>query len=218
MMKRRRTTPATFFFMVVILIGFAIEVVTGAWKNPAILANLGAIVPAYISAGEYQRLLTAIFLHGDGTPKGTLLHMGVNLFSLFQLGSLYELMFSTRRLVLIFLVTGIAASFTSFMRMPPFGASVGASGAIFGVMGAFIFSVWRSPRWRHDRMARNMVKQAIFWMVANILIGFTIPQIDNAAHIGGLLSGMLLGAVLPHPAPPPPPPSQVIVDVSPYEG
>jgi rhomboid protease GluP len=120
--------------------------------------------------------------------------------------------------VLIYFLTGLAASLTSFMRLGPFASSVGASGAIFGVMGAFIFSVWRSPRWRHDPVARSIVKQAIFWMIANIVIGLNIPQIDNAAHIGGLVAGMLLGAILPHPAAPPPPPAQVVVDVSPYDG
>ena len=110
-----------------------------------------------------------------------------------------------------------AASFTSFMRLAPFHSSVGASGAIFGVMGAFIFSVWRSPVWRHDRSARAIVKQCLFWMVANILIASQFPQIDNAAHIGGLVAGMLLGAVLPHATPPPPPPAQVVIDVAPYE-
>ena len=216
MRRRRRGTPATFALMVAILIGFAIEVVTGAWKNPARLSELGAIVPAYIRAGEYWRLLTAMFLHGDGTPGGTLLHMAVNLFSLFQLGSLYEIMFGTRRFLWIYFVTGIAASFTSFMRLAPFHSSVGASGAIFGVMGAFIFSVWRSPVWRHDRSARGIVKQCIFWMFANILIASQVPQIDNAAHIGGLVAGMLLGAILPHAAPPPPPPAQVVIDVAPH--
>lgn len=214
----RRSTPATHALMAAIAVGFGVEVVTGAWQNPAQLSELGAIVPAYVSAGDYWRLLTAMFLHGDGTVRGTLLHLAVNLFSLFQLGSLYELMFSTRRFLLIYFVTGIAASLTSYMRLAPFGSSVGASGAIFGVMGAFVFSVWRSPRWKHDPVARSIVKQAIFWTIANIVIGLNIPQIDNAAHIGGLVAGMVLGAVLPHAAPPPPPPGQVIVDVSPHEG
>lgn len=216
-MNRRRTTTATFVLMFAIVMGFVIEVLTGAWTDPVRLSQLGAIVPAYVVAGEYWRLLSAIFLHGDGTIRGTMLHLAVNLFSLFQLGSLYEIMFSTRRFVLIYFLTGIAASVTSFMRLPPFGSSVGASGAIFGVMGAFVFSVWRSPRWRHDRVARNIVKQCIFWMIANIVIGLNIPQIDNAAHIGGLVAGMLLGAILPQPALPPEPPAQVVIDVSPYD-
>jgi rhomboid protease GluP len=214
----RRTTPATLLLMIAILIGFAVEIANGAWRNPNQLRDLGAIVPAYIEGrGEYWRLLSAVFLHGDGTPRGTILHLAVNLFSLYQLGSLYEIMFSTRRLVLIFFLTGIAASLTSLTRLPDFGSSVGASGAIFGIMGAFILSVWRSPRWRHDPVARNIVKQCIFWTIANIVILSMIPQIDTAAHIGGLVAGALLGALLPQAAAPPTPPAQVIVDVAPHD-
>ncbi len=196
-----------------ILLGFVVEVLTGAWTNPDKLAVLGAIVKPWIDDGEVWRLLTAMFLHGDGTIGGTLLHLGVNLLALFQLGSLYELMFGTRRFLTVYFVTGLAASLTSYVHNA--GASVGASGAIFGILGAFIFSVRRSPRWRHERSARSIVKQLLFWIAANLAIGASIPQIDLAAHIGGLVAGLLLGAILPH-REPPPPPAQVVVDVRPY--
>ena len=209
----RRRTPATTLLIIAILIGFAIEVVTGAWLDQIKLAELGAIVPPYVRAGEYWRLLTAMFLHGDGTIRGDLLHLGMNLFALFQLGSLYEVMFGTRRFLVVYFVSGIAASITSYLHNV--GSSVGASGAIFGILGAFIFSVWRSPRWRHERAARGIVKQLLFWIAANLVIGATIPQIDLAAHLGGLVTGLLLGALLPHHTPPPPP-GQVVVDVMPY--
>jgi rhomboid protease GluP len=124
-------------------------------------------------------------------------------------------MFGTRRFTFIYFVAGIAASFTSMMRMPLNGSSVGASGAVFGILGAFVFSVWRSPRWRHERAARGLVMQCIFWILANIAIGLQIPQIDNAAHIGGLIAGLILGAALPHRTPPPPPTR--VIDVLPYE-
>jgi rhomboid protease GluP len=211
----RRRTPATNVIFVAILIGFAIEVLTGAWTDGERLARLGAIVPEWIRAGQYWRLLTALFLHGDGTAGGTVLHLGMNLLALYQLGSLYELMFGTRRFVLIYFTAGIAASLTSFMHIQ--GASVGASGAIFGILGAFVFSVLRSPRFRHEKAARNLVGQCVFWIVANIVIGLSAPQIDNAAHIGGLVTGLLLGYLLPHRTPPPPP-NRVTIDVMPYDG
>lgn len=209
----RRAMPATMALIVAILIGFGVEIVTGAWVDFRKLAYLGAIVPEWINDGQYWRLLSAMFLHGDGTIRGDFLHLGMNLFALYQLGSLYELMFGTRRFVLIYFVTGIAASLTSYFHN--IGASVGASGAIFGILGAFIFSVRRSPRWRDERAARSIVRQLIFWIGANLAIGAMIPQIDLAAHLGGLVSGLILGAILPH-GEPPLPPARVVVDVRPY--
>ncbi|HET8774065.1 MAG TPA: rhomboid family intramembrane serine protease [Thermoanaerobaculia bacterium] len=217
MIGRRRGTPATAALIVAILIAFGIEIVTGAWTNGAILAELGAILRYDILVEhEYWRLVSAMFLHGDGTIKGTLLHLMMNLWALFQLGTLYEIMFGTRRFLWVYFGTGIVASITSMVVTG--GPSVGASGAIFGLLGAFIFSVRRSPRWRHDRVARSVVKQCLFWAVANILVTSQIPQIDNAAHIGGLVAGLVLGFVLPQPAPPPQPPAEVVIDVRPYRG
>lgn len=218
MILRSRQTPATFFLFVAILIGFGIEVVTGAWLDGERLADLGAIVPALVfGEGEYWRLLTAMFLHGDGTVGGDALHLVMNLLALWQLGSLYELMFGTKRFLLVYFVSGLIASTASAFHLPDYGASVGASGAIFGILGAFVFSVFRSPRWRHERAARGIVNQVIFWAAANIIIGMRIPQIDMTAHIGGLVTGLLLG-FLPHRPPPPPRPGDVVVDVRPYEG
>jgi rhomboid protease GluP len=87
-------------------------------------------------------------------------------------------------------VTGIAASLTTLVRfllVHSNGASVGASGAIFGIMGALIVSIRRSPRWKNERWARSIVQQLMFWIVVNIAIGLTVPQIDMAAHAGGFL-------------------------------
>ncbi len=214
--RPRRRTPGTAFLFIAILIGFGIEIVTGAWTNDRILLRIGALYRPYIEHGEYWRLVSPMFLHGDGTIGGTLLHLAMNLWALFQLGTLYETMFGTRRFLWIYFLTGIAASLTSMFATG--GPSVGASGAIFGIMGAFVFSVRRSPVWRHNRIARSIAMQCVFWIVANIAVTSQIPKIDNAAHIGGLLAGLILGAILPHPAPPPPPPARVVVDVQPYDG
>jgi len=211
----RRGTPATMAMLGLILLGFGYEVAIGAWKDPFVLAMNGAIVPPLIwDYGQYWRLLTAMFLHGDGTPQGTLLHLFVNVMSLYNIGRLFELMFGSRRFLLIYFLAGLAASITSALHID--GSSVGASGAIFGILGALVSSILRSPRFRRDKMARSILNQCVFWMVANIAIGFSIPQIDNAAHIGGLIAGLILGALVPQRTLPPIPPAEVVVDVSPY--
>lgn len=213
----RRGTPATKYLIAAIFIGLGIQFVKGALTSPRELYYLGALVPELmVREGQWWRLVTAMFLHGNGTVPGTALHATMNLWALFQLGTIYELMFGTRRLVIIYFGAGVAASLTSFYFLPPNGWSVGASGAVFGIMGAFISSVLRSPRWQHNKGARSIANQVVFWSLANILIGSQIPQIDIAAHVGGFVVGLLLGFVLPHRVPPPPP-ADVVVDVMPYD-
>ena len=215
--RRRPPTPATKFLLMAILAGFAIEAVRGGLTDPIALAKLGAVYgPLVFEYGQYWRLLSAMFLHGNGTIPGALLHIVLNMLSLAQLGTLYEMMFGTWRLVVIYFGAGILASLTSAVVGDR--PSVGASGAVFGVVGALMASIWRTPHYRRQRMARSIVNQLIFWTVANVLIGLQIEQIDNSAHIGGLVAGALIGAILPRPAPPPPPPpAQTIIDVRPHE-
>ncbi|MFP5247798.1 MAG: rhomboid family intramembrane serine protease, partial [Thermoanaerobaculia bacterium] len=192
----RRRTPATIFVAAAILLGFGVEILTGAWLDGVKLALIGAIVPELIwEHGQYWRLLTAMFLHGDGTIPGDFLHLGMNMLALLQIGSLFELMFGTRRFLVIYFSTGLIASLISALIND--GPSVGASGALFGIIGAFVISVRRSPRWKHERAARSIVNQLVFWIIANIVIGMRIPQIDMSAHIGGLVAGLVLSAILP---------------------
>ena len=203
-----------------ILIGFLIEFVTGATHDGDRLVQLGAVIPSVFATHEYWRFVAAMFLHGDGTVAGNALHLGFNLLAILQLGALYETMFGTRRFLFIYFATGIFASFCSAGRMWLFhahGASVGASGAIFGILGAFIFSIRRSPLYGRDAGARSLVPQFLFWVVLNIGIGMRITEIDNSAHIGGLLAGIVLG-LIPHRVPPPPPSNEVVdVVAQPYD-
>ena len=105
MKGRFQRMPATALLIIAILIGFGIEIRTGALSDPRILTYLGAIwKPLILGEGQYWRLLSAMFLHGDA------LHLLMNLIALFQLGSLYELMFGTKRFTIIYFVTGLIAS------------------------------------------------------------------------------------------------------------
>ncbi|HUP50243.1 MAG TPA: rhomboid family intramembrane serine protease [Thermoanaerobaculia bacterium] len=171
------------------------------------LVTKGAVVPGLIEDGQLWRLFTAMFLHASW------LHWAVNSWALYQLGMLYEAMFGSKRFALIYFASGIVASTASSMNIET--ASVGASGAIFGVLGAFIFSIRRSPQWRHEPWTRSLLGQLIFFAVLNLYIGFQVPFIDNTAHVAGLVTGLLLG-FLPHRVPPPPP-SHTVVDVQPYD-
>jgi rhomboid protease GluP len=215
--RRRQPTSATFFLCGAIVLGLLIEVATGAWQDPERMIDVGALVPALVNHGQWWRLITSMFLHGNGTIQVTILHITLNLLALVQLGTLFEVMFGARRLIAFYFATGLIGSITSYLSLPPTGYSVGASGSIFGILGAFVVLTLRSPLYRRDRPARDLVSQCVFWILANVMIGLKFPQIiDHAGHMGGLISGLILGALIPHRVPPPPPKEEV-VDVLPRD-
>jgi len=133
----KRWTPVTTGLLIVITLVFLYELWTRAWFTDAQLADLGAIVPGLLQRHEYWRLLAAMFLHVGW------LHWGFNCWALYQLGTLYETLFGSARFALIYFVSGICASAASAAHLKE-GVAVGASGAIFGILGAFIFSIRRS--------------------------------------------------------------------------
>jgi rhomboid protease GluP len=200
--------PVTKALLILIAVVFAYEVLDHqAWKDIDELVKLGAVIPWPEMHGQYWRLITAMFLHGGW------LHWAANSWALFQLGTLYEVLFGSKRFALVYFVSGVCASVASALHVD--SAGVGASGAVFGILGAFIFSIWRHPRYRHQPWTKSLLGQILFWTVLNLYIGFQFPFIDNVAHIGGLVAGLFLG-LIPHRIPPPPPASSVI-DVQPYE-
>lgn len=200
MLKR---SPLTRLLLLVIAVVWGFEVVSG----PDRLIELGGIVPWPYMHGEYYRLLTAVFLHGGW------LHWLANSWAIYQLGSLYEVLFGSKRFALVFFASAICASVASSFHVSGYG--VGASGGVFGILGAFIFSVWRSPQYRHAHWTKSLLGQILFWIVFNLYIGFQIEVVDNVAHIGGLVAGLLLGFI-PHRVPPPPP-GESVIDVQPYD-
>jgi len=189
--------------MVLLVLIFAVYI-AGFFDPNELLYRFGAIDRTLITNHEYWRAITGMFLHAN------LLHLAANTFSLWQLGTLYEAMFGSRRFALIYFTTGIIASVASaiFTR----GPAVGASGAVLGILGAFIFSILRSPQWRHQRWTRGLIQQLIFWAAVNLLLPLQIKNIDSVAHIAGLVSGLLLG-LIPHRVPPPSP-GDSIIDVA----
>lgn len=197
----KRKAPVTMALLVMIAIVFAFEVLTKAYESDEMMVAMGAIVPGLVQRGELWRLITSMFLHGGW------LHWLANSWALYQLGTLYEVLFGSKRFALIYFSTGIIAGVASSMYNH--GPAVGASGAIFGILGAFIFSIRRSPLYRHQPWTRGLIGQLVFWIVVNIAIGYSLPFIDNVAHIGGLISGLLMG-LIPHRVPPPPPRDSVI--------
>ena len=203
----RKRAPVTTALLVIIGVVFAFEVATNAFSSDEAMVQMGAIVPGLLQRGEFWRLIASLFLHGSWV------HWATNSWALYQLGSLYEVLFGSKRFATIYFVSGIFAGIASSLYNH--GPAVGASGAIFGVLGAFIFSILRSPQYRHQAWTKSLLRQLVFWILVNMVIGYFVPFIDNVAHMGGLITGLLLG-LLPHRVPPPAPRS-AIVEVSPME-
>ncbi len=221
-MTRLKEAPATGAVLLFIAIVFFSECLLGPpigahWYdipiapiNMSSLVMIGSITGEVLAAHQYWRLLSAMFLHGS------LVHWFLNSLALFQLGSLYESEFGSRRFALVYLLTGICASLTSAIHLPEDGASVGASGAVLGVLGALIFAIRRSHL-HEQRWARFVMYQLMFWAAVNVTLPLFIPAIDEWAHTAGVISGLLLGLVLPHGQRPPPARTRT-VDVVPFEG
>jgi rhomboid protease GluP len=176
-----RRTPVTTLLLVAIAIGFAFQFLSGGAFTEA-----GQNGPQ-VRAGEYWRLVTSMFLHGG------ILHLAVNAWALYQLGALFEVWMGSSRLLLTYFLTGVAGSLASVMWTN--APSVGASGAIFGLLGALIAFLLRH-RERLNQWGKSLLSQFVGWAAINVFLGFSVPGIDNAAHLGGCAAGFLLGLVL----------------------
>jgi rhomboid protease GluP len=153
-----------------------------------VLLRLGAKAP-YILVGQWWRLVTAMFLHAG------LFHIGMNMWCLMDLGPEVESLFCTTKFTVFYLVTGVAGFILSTW-LSPLGMSVGASGAIMGLIGILI-----GASYHHGHMGKAYRSQLWKWVIYIALIGvfgrFFAMGLDNAAHFGGLVSGLALGYFIP---------------------
>jgi rhomboid protease GluP len=148
-----------------------------------VLLRLGAKAP-YILAGQWWRLVTAMFLHAG------LLHIGMNMWCLVDLGPQVESLFSTPKFTVFYLVTGVAGFVLSFL-LSPGGMSVGASGAVLGLIGVLI-----GASFHHGHLGKDIRRQLMSWVIYIAIFGILFHA-DNAAHFGGLASGLALGYLVP---------------------
>jgi rhomboid protease GluP len=169
-----------------ILVWLAMTLAGGS-TNTETLIQFGAKANSLIAEGQVWRLLTSIFLHIG------LMHLFFNSYALFIFGTQVEQLYGSARFLTIYLLAGLWGSLASFALGP--NLSAGASGAIFGLLGTMLAFLRRHRDmlgdWGRQRML-NLWGIAIF----NLVLGFTVPGIDNLAHLGGLLAGALLGWLL----------------------
>jgi rhomboid protease GluP len=136
--------------------------------------------------GEWWRLLTSTFVHAG------LLHVALNMWCLLMLGPLAELAFGKLPYLAAYVATGLCASLTSTFYHPN-GIGVGASGAIFGVAGFLITPIALKRLTVYSAGKSSVLRMLVQFAVINLLIGAVIPIIDISAHVGGLVSGLIIG-------------------------
>ncbi|PYG86873.1 rhomboid protease GluP [Ruminiclostridium sufflavum DSM 19573] len=149
-----------------------------------LLVPYGAKVNSLIMEGQYWRFISAMFLHSNEV------HLLLNCFSLYLLGTQVEKLFGHIKMTAVYFAAGLMGSVASFAFSP--NASVGASGAIFGLMGAMLFFAIKRPSLMKSSFGANLVTI----LVVNLVYGFMNAGIDNSAHLGGLVGGFLTTGVV----------------------
>jgi membrane associated rhomboid family serine protease len=151
---------------------------TGGGTGGSSLISDGAVSRFHIDQGEYWRLVTSGFLHSG------FFHLLFNMFALYILGGMLEPAIGRLKFGIVYFVSLLAGSFGALLLSPD-SLTVGASGAIFGLMGAAVIVM-------RDRGINPMESGIGLWIGLNLLITFTIPGISIGGHIGGLVGGLIV--------------------------
>jgi membrane associated rhomboid family serine protease/Flp pilus assembly protein TadD len=162
-----------------------------SWTDPSIqhAVRWGADFGPLTFSGEWWRLLTSMFVHFG------IIHIAFNMWCLWDLGRALEFYMGRKAFALTYLLSGFAASMVS-VAWNPWRVSAGASGAIFGVAGAFVSYLAFKKTPIEYALVRQKLKSLAFFIFYNLLYGIR-GGVDNSAHLGGLLAGLLLGALIP---------------------
>lgn len=153
------------------------------------LVMLGAMVNILVEEGQYYRLFTCAFLHSS------IIHLALNMYALNSLGSILEKILSKGKLLTIYIVSAILASYGSYLStrsVYKVSISVGASGAIFGLLGALLVIAFLNRK----VIGKALLKSVTEVVIVNIIIGFLIPNIDNVAHVSGLIVGIIITYII----------------------
>jgi rhomboid protease GluP len=177
----------TYLFLAVQILVFLLMELRGGSTDTSILIKFGAKFNPLILEGEWWRFFTPMVLHIG------ILHLFMNSLALFYLGPMVERIFGNMRFVFLYIFAGFAGSAASFLFSP--NLSAGASGAIFGCFGALLYFGMTFPKLFFRTMGMNI----LIVLVINLVFGFTMPGIDNAGHIGGLIGGFAAAGIVHFP-------------------
>lgn len=178
-------TPLLFYVNVALFVAMVISGVSLMTPTGFSILEWGANFGPLTLTGDWWRTITCNFIHIG------LIHIVMNMYALLYIGGYLEQLIGKRRLLVSYLLTGLFAALSSLMIHPE-TISAGASGSIFGLYGIFLaFLIF------HQRIEKGQRKSLLysigFFVIYNLMIGAREEGIDNAAHVGGLVSGLLLG-------------------------
>ena len=165
--------------VLVFLVGFGVPDMVERFGNLALARSSDGTELIGVSQGEYYRLVTSAFLHAG------LLHLMFNMFALAQIGPMLEQALGRVRFLALYFLSALGGSVAGYCLAEPFQPSVGASGAIFGLFGAYYVVV---------RRLGGETGSIVTLLVINLVITFSVRTIDWRAHLGGLVTGALLAA------------------------
>ncbi len=174
----------TYLLMAIQVLIFILLEMRGGSTNPQTLIEFGAKYNPLIMQGEWWRFFTPIFLHIGLT------HLVLNTLSLYFVGIIVERIYGSFRFLIIYFFAGFIGSVASFILVP--NLSAGASGAIFGLLGALLLFGILHP----TLFFRTMGWNVIVILIINLVITFSADAIDSAGHIGGLIGGFLAAAIV----------------------
>jgi rhomboid protease GluP len=188
--------PVTHFLLLANCVVFLSMLLFGAGlghSNSGVQLQWGANFGPATQDGQWWRLVSALFIHFG------VLHLLLNMWALWDIGRLVERLFGSRRFALIYLGSGVVGNLLSLVVQGNQAISGGASGAIFSLYGALLVFLWRERRQVEPKEFRWLFGGALLFTVLMLGFGFVMPGIDNSAHGGGLLAGLLLGTALLRP-------------------
>ncbi|HVP63771.1 MAG TPA: rhomboid family intramembrane serine protease [candidate division Zixibacteria bacterium] len=190
--SRLRRSPTFYLILANVAVYIAITASGASPINPSVdvLLRWGANSGGYTVGGEWWRLVTSMFLHGG------IVHLALNMWALLNLGLLAELLFGDLPFIGMYFACGICGSLASLCWRGE-SVAVGASGAIFGIAGALLPALALHPNLRVRRALRSQLGSIALFVFYNLVFGAGAAGIDNAAHVGGLVCGIILGAILP---------------------
>ncbi|HSK90522.1 MAG TPA: rhomboid family intramembrane serine protease [Euzebyales bacterium] len=173
--------PVTFTLLGLFVVVFVAGLLTGDDVSPILL--YGAQINALVEAGQWWRVLTATMLHADLT------HLLFNGYALYILGAQLERGVGSRAFAALYVAAGIAGGI-AFLVTSPGQVAVGASGAIFGLFGAWFAASWVN---RHTPQGRAGLSQFGLLLLINLALPLFVPNIAWEAHLGGLVAGAVIG-------------------------